>query len=195
MSLSSPCDVDLAVQGMSLSSPCDVDLAVQGTSLMLACSGAASRFLRSNPSPAPNIHATFIAMYGGAEPEQERPPECCWRSLASLRRPHDACPPHAHPLCACCRWEEIDHPDAVQTPANVYGSLAHEGFAVKYVRVPVTDGTAPSVRKGLLRMQHAAACTSWHTCSHHSHKSCTVLIWTQAAEVHSQLCASAPCTV
>uniref|UniRef100_A0A7S3QUH6 Tyrosine specific protein phosphatases domain-containing protein n=1 Tax=Dunaliella tertiolecta TaxID=3047 RepID=A0A7S3QUH6_DUNTE len=41
-------------------------------------------------------------------------------------------------------WEEIDHPDAVQTPANVYSSLAHEGFAVKYVRVPVTDGTAPS---------------------------------------------------
>ena len=45
----------------------------------------------------------------------------------------------------CHRWEEIDHPDAVQTPADVYGSLAHEGFAVKYVRVPVTDGTAPSV--------------------------------------------------
>lgn len=44
-----------------------------------------------------------------------------------------------------CRWEEIDHPDAVQTPAEVYSSLAHQGFAVKYVRVPVTDGTAPSV--------------------------------------------------
>lgn len=43
------------------------------------------------------------------------------------------------------RWEEIDHPDAVQTPAEVYSSLAKQGFAVQYCRVPVTDGTAPTV--------------------------------------------------
>ena len=93
-------------------------------------------------------------------------------------------------------WEEIDHPDAVQTtaevwdsvnttrvwrgnverspallgllqvilivsqglflcritgshpfppPTQVYGSLAKQGFAVKYVRIPVTDGTSPAV--------------------------------------------------
>ena len=97
-------------------------------------------------------------------------------------------------------WEEIDHPDAVQTtaevwsrvntlcvwrgsverslallgflqvilivspicvpdlristlsplPPQVYGSLAKQGFAVKYVRVPVTDGTSPAVSTGCL---------------------------------------------
>eukprot|EP00197_Chlamydomonas_leiostraca_P007983 CAMPEP_0202863826 /NCGR_PEP_ID=MMETSP1391-20130828/4304_1 /ASSEMBLY_ACC=CAM_ASM_000867 /TAXON_ID=1034604 /ORGANISM="Chlamydomonas leiostraca, Strain SAG 11-49" /LENGTH=1425 /DNA_ID=CAMNT_0049543499 /DNA_START=116 /DNA_END=4393 /DNA_ORIENTATION=- len=43
-------------------------------------------------------------------------------------------------------WEEIDHPDAVQTPAEVYASLATQGFAVQYCRVPVTDGTAPTLQ-------------------------------------------------
>lgn len=42
-------------------------------------------------------------------------------------------------------WEEIDHPDAVQTPAEVYASLMEQGFAVKYCRLPVTDGSAPMV--------------------------------------------------
>lgn len=42
-------------------------------------------------------------------------------------------------------WEEIDHPDAVQTTAEVYTSLAKQGFAVKYVRIPVTDGTTPTL--------------------------------------------------
>ena len=42
-------------------------------------------------------------------------------------------------------WEEIDHPDAVQTTAEVYSSLSKQGFAVKYVRVPVTDGTTPTL--------------------------------------------------
>ncbi|GFH33645.1 uncharacterized protein HaLaN_33044, partial [Haematococcus lacustris] len=41
-------------------------------------------------------------------------------------------------------WEEIDHPDAVATPAEVYSGLTRQGFAVKYVRIPVTDGTAPT---------------------------------------------------
>jgi hypothetical protein len=42
-------------------------------------------------------------------------------------------------------WEEIDHPDAVQTTAEVYSSLSKQGFAVKYVRIPVTDGTTPTL--------------------------------------------------
>ncbi|KAL6757552.1 inositol hexakisphosphate-domain-containing protein [Haematococcus lacustris] len=42
-------------------------------------------------------------------------------------------------------WEEIDHPDAVATPAEVYSGLTRQGFAVKYVRIPVTDGTAPTL--------------------------------------------------
>eukprot|EP00798_Chlamydomonas_sp_ICE-L_P002281 gene2281-8554_t len=41
------------------------------------------------------------------------------------------------------QWEEIDHPDAVLTPAEVYASLTKQGFAVNYARIPVTDGTAP----------------------------------------------------
>lgn len=44
------------------------------------------------------------------------------------------------------RWEDIDHPDAVQTTADVYANLTKQGFAVQYCRCPVTDGTAPSVR-------------------------------------------------
>lgn len=40
-------------------------------------------------------------------------------------------------------WETIQSPDAVQTPAEVYASLAREGLAVRYLRVPVTDGKAP----------------------------------------------------
>jgi hypothetical protein len=40
-------------------------------------------------------------------------------------------------------WEPIKGPDAVQTPAEVYASLAREGLAVRYLRVPVTDGKAP----------------------------------------------------
>lgn len=33
----------------------------------------------------------------------------------------------------------------MQTTAEVYSSLAKQGFAVQYCRVPVTDGTAPTV--------------------------------------------------
>lgn len=44
------------------------------------------------------------------------------------------------------RWQSISGPDDVQTPADVYASLTQEGFAVHYCRVPVTDGTSPSVR-------------------------------------------------
>lgn len=40
-------------------------------------------------------------------------------------------------------WEAVASPDAVQTPAEVYASLAAEGLAVRYLRVPVTDGRAP----------------------------------------------------
>lgn len=40
-------------------------------------------------------------------------------------------------------WEPIKGPDAVQTPAEVYAMLAREGLAVRYLRVPVTDGKAP----------------------------------------------------
>jgi hypothetical protein len=40
-------------------------------------------------------------------------------------------------------WETIKGPDAVQTPAEVYAALAQEGLAVRYLRVPVTDGKAP----------------------------------------------------
>lgn len=40
-------------------------------------------------------------------------------------------------------WEPIKGPDAVQTPAEVYNMLAREGLAVRYLRVPVTDGKAP----------------------------------------------------
>lgn len=40
-------------------------------------------------------------------------------------------------------WEPIKGPDAVQTPAEVYSMLAREGLAVRYLRVPVTDGKAP----------------------------------------------------
>jgi hypothetical protein len=41
-------------------------------------------------------------------------------------------------------WEPISGPDAVQTPAEVYGALAAvEGLGVRYLRVPVTDGKAP----------------------------------------------------
>ncbi|KAG1680951.1 hypothetical protein FOA52_009910 [Chlamydomonas sp. UWO 241] len=42
-------------------------------------------------------------------------------------------------------WEEIDHPDAVQTTVEVYLSLKTQGFAVQYARVPVTDGEVPSL--------------------------------------------------
>lgn len=41
-------------------------------------------------------------------------------------------------------WEPVDGPDAVQTPAEVYAALAGEGLGVHYLRVPVTDGKAPS---------------------------------------------------
>jgi hypothetical protein len=41
-------------------------------------------------------------------------------------------------------WEPIAGPDAVQTPAEVYAALAAEGLGVRYLRVPVTDGKAPS---------------------------------------------------
>ena len=35
----------------------------------------------------------------------------------------------------------------MQTPEEVYESLAREGYRVDYFRVPLTDGTAPKVRK------------------------------------------------
>jgi hypothetical protein len=41
-------------------------------------------------------------------------------------------------------WEPIAGPGAVQTPAEVYAALAAEGLGVRYLRVPVTDGKAPS---------------------------------------------------
>jgi hypothetical protein len=41
-------------------------------------------------------------------------------------------------------WEAVSGPHAVQTPAEVYAALAEEGLGVRYVRVPVTDGRAPS---------------------------------------------------
>ncbi|GFR48167.1 hypothetical protein Agub_g10003 [Astrephomene gubernaculifera] len=41
-------------------------------------------------------------------------------------------------------WEAIEGPQDVMTSAEVYGALASQGFAVKYFRVPVTDGTSPS---------------------------------------------------
>lgn len=40
-------------------------------------------------------------------------------------------------------WEAISSADAVQTPAEVYAKLRAEGLAVRYLRVPVTDGRAP----------------------------------------------------
>eukprot|EP00775_Hariotina_reticulata_P011247 gene11247-11396_t len=40
-------------------------------------------------------------------------------------------------------WETLSGASAVQTPAEVYASLAAEGFPVQYLRVPVTDGRAP----------------------------------------------------
>lgn len=40
-------------------------------------------------------------------------------------------------------WETLSGTSAVQTPAEVYASLAAEGFPVQYLRVPVTDGRAP----------------------------------------------------
>ncbi|GLC33893.1 hypothetical protein PLESTM_000131000, partial [Pleodorina starrii] len=41
-------------------------------------------------------------------------------------------------------WEAIVGPEDVQTSAEVYDNLTSQGFAVKYFRVPVTDGTSPS---------------------------------------------------
>jgi hypothetical protein len=43
-------------------------------------------------------------------------------------------------------WEPLVGPQSVQTPAMVYQQLRGQGFHVTYYRVPVTDGTAPSVR-------------------------------------------------
>eukprot|EP00879_Flechtneria_rotunda_P018628 GHRR01019549.1.p1 GENE.GHRR01019549.1~~GHRR01019549.1.p1 ORF type:complete len:942 (+),score=356.76 GHRR01019549.1:158-2983(+) len=40
-------------------------------------------------------------------------------------------------------WEPISGASAVQTPAEVYEGLAQKGLAVRYLRVPVTDGRAP----------------------------------------------------
>ena len=42
-------------------------------------------------------------------------------------------------------WETIAGPEDVQTSAEVYAGLTSQGFAVKYFRVPVTDGTSPAV--------------------------------------------------
>ena len=42
--------------------------------------------------------------------------------------------------------EPVGGPDAVQTPRQVYEMLQAEGFRVQYVRVPLTDGTAPKPR-------------------------------------------------
>eukprot|EP00198_Chlamydomonas_reinhardtii_P010886 XP_001700223.1 predicted protein [Chlamydomonas reinhardtii] len=41
-------------------------------------------------------------------------------------------------------WETIAGPEDVQTSAEVYAGLTSQGFAVKYFRVPVTDGTSPA---------------------------------------------------
>ncbi|KAG2430310.1 hypothetical protein HYH02_013787 [Chlamydomonas schloesseri] len=41
-------------------------------------------------------------------------------------------------------WETISGPEDVQTSAEVYAGLTGQGFAVKYFRVPVTDGTSPA---------------------------------------------------
>jgi hypothetical protein len=40
----------------------------------------------------------------------------------------------------------VSGPEAVATPRQVYRSLAEEGYRVKLVRVPLTDGTAPKPR-------------------------------------------------
>eukprot|EP00887_Chlorella_sp_A99_P002448 scaffold10.g2448.t1 len=39
--------------------------------------------------------------------------------------------------------EPVEGPHAVQTPRQVYEMLQSEGYRVQYVRVPLTDGTAP----------------------------------------------------
>ncbi len=54
-------------------------------------------------------------------------------------------------------WEDVG-PDDVLTPAEVYANLTSEGFAVKYFRVPVTDGTSPSVGVTRGSVGHCAAC-------------------------------------
>lgn len=41
-------------------------------------------------------------------------------------------------------WEGVGDQHAVQTPREVYAMLQAEGFHVSYVRVPVTDGKAPT---------------------------------------------------
>lgn len=43
-----------------------------------------------------------------------------------------------------CSWESV-RPEDVLTPSEAYASLSAQGFAVQYLRVPVTDGTSPSV--------------------------------------------------
>jgi hypothetical protein len=57
-------------------------------------------------------------------------------------------------------WEPIAGPDAVQTPAEVYAALAAEGLGVRYLRVPVTDGKAPSAGDidAIMRQVGSAPC-------------------------------------
>lgn len=51
---------------------------------------------------------------------------------------------HSHQGELVDSWEQVEGPLDVQTPADVYRMLQKEGFRVYYVRVPVTDGTAPT---------------------------------------------------
>ncbi|KAK3197850.1 hypothetical protein Dsin_021265 [Dipteronia sinensis] len=39
-------------------------------------------------------------------------------------------------------WEHVNS-DSAQTPLEVFKCLEDDGFPIKYVRVPVTDGKAP----------------------------------------------------
>jgi protein-tyrosine phosphatase len=42
-------------------------------------------------------------------------------------------------------WEKIDpsDPNSVLTTADIFASLAREGYPIEYVRIPITDGRAP----------------------------------------------------
>lgn len=43
------------------------------------------------------------------------------------------------------KWEAVEDPDSVQTPASVYKQLQSEGYSVHYHRLPLTDGSTPDV--------------------------------------------------
>lgn len=67
----------------------------------------------------------------------------CLFARAAVAYVTPACLPLSRPGELVDMWEPIKGPDAVQTPAEMYAMLAREGLAVKYLRVPVTDGKAP----------------------------------------------------